>query len=58
MALELVIYGAITTALFFDFVNAFPDSASSISTIVGTRVLRPLPMIFGVRQFRKRKVVQ
>ena len=29
-------------ALFFDFVNGFHDSANSIATVVGTRVLRPL----------------
>ena len=33
---------AISAALFFDFVNGFHDSANSIATVVGTRVLRPL----------------
>jgi PiT family inorganic phosphate transporter len=39
---ELIIYGAIATALFFDFVNGFHDSANSVATVVGTRVLRPI----------------
>ena len=30
------------TALFFDFVNGFHDSANAIATVVGTRVLKPL----------------
>jgi PiT family inorganic phosphate transporter len=38
----VVVYGAIAAALFFDFVNGFHDSANSIATVVGTRVLRPL----------------
>lgn len=40
--LEIIVFGTIATALFFDFVNGFHDSANSIATIVGTRVLRPL----------------
>ncbi|HKU48744.1 MAG TPA: inorganic phosphate transporter, partial [Nitrososphaera sp.] len=40
--LEIVVYGAIAAALFFDFVNGFHDAANSIATVVGTRVLRPL----------------
>jgi PiT family inorganic phosphate transporter len=39
---ELIIYGTIATALFFDFVNGFHDSANSVATVVGTRVLRPI----------------
>ncbi len=39
---ELIIYGAIATALFFDFVNGFHDSANSVATVVGTKVLRPI----------------
>src|SRR5437016_7821841 len=35
-------YGAIATALFFDFVNGFHDSANSVATVVGTKVLRPI----------------
>src|SRR5689334_25432865 len=37
-----LVYGTIVVALFFDFVNGFHDSANSIATVVGTRVLRPL----------------
>ena len=40
--LEVIIYGAIATALFFDFVNGFHDSANSVATVIGTRVLRPI----------------
>jgi PiT family inorganic phosphate transporter len=40
--IEIAVYVAISTALFFDFVNGFHDSANSIATVVGTRVLRPL----------------
>ena len=39
---EIVVYSAIVTALFFDFVNGFHDSANSIATVVGTKVLKPL----------------
>ena len=58
--LELAIF-AIGTALVFDFVNGFNDSANSVATVIGTRVLTPLqavslsaaanfigPFIFGV----------
>jgi len=53
--------GAIIIALIFDFVNGFNDSANSVATVIGTRVLRPLhavalsaaanfvgPFVFGV----------
>ena len=53
--------GAIIVALIFDFVNGFNDSANSVATVIGTRVLRPIhavaisavanfvgPFIFGV----------
>ncbi len=53
--------GAIIVALIFDFVNGFNDSANSVATVIGTRVLRPLhavalsaaanfvgPFVFGV----------
>ena len=56
-----VAIGAIIVALIFDFVNGFNDSANSVATVIGTRVLRPLhavalsaaanfagPFIFGV----------
>ena len=58
--LEIAI-AAIIIALVFDFVNGFNDSANSVATVIGTRVLRPLhavtlsaaanfagPFIFGV----------
>ncbi len=53
--------GAVIIALVFDFVNGFNDSANSVATVIGTRVLKPLhavivsavanfigPFIFGV----------
>jgi PiT family inorganic phosphate transporter len=40
--LQVIIYGAIATALFFDFVNGFHDSANSVATVVGTKVLKPI----------------
>src|SRR5213075_3202089 len=33
------------TALAFDFINGFHDAANSIATVVGTRVLRPMPAV-------------
>jgi len=52
---------AIIVALIFDFVNGFNDSANSVATVIGTRVLKPLhavalsaaanfvgPFVFGV----------
>jgi len=52
---------AIIIALIFDFVNGFYDSANSVATVIGTRVLKPLhavalsaaanfvgPFVFGV----------
>ena len=58
--LELAIIG-IATALVFDFVNGFNDSANSVATVIGTRVLTPIqavslsaaanfvgPFVFGV----------
>jgi PiT family inorganic phosphate transporter len=42
LPVEVSVYIAISAALFFDFVNGFHDSANSIATVVGTRVLRPL----------------
>ena len=52
---------AIIVALIFDFVNGFNDSANSVATVIGTRVLTPLqavglsatmnfvgPFVFGV----------
>ncbi len=56
-----VAIAAIIIALVFDFVNGFNDSANSVATVIGTRVLKPLqavtlsaianfigPFIFGV----------
>jgi PiT family inorganic phosphate transporter len=53
--------GGIIVALIFDFVNGFNDSANSVATVIGTRVLKPIhavalsamanfagPFIFGV----------
>jgi len=53
--------GAIIVALIFDFVNGFNDSANSVATVIGTRVLKPIqavslsaianfvgPFVFGV----------
>jgi len=40
LALPLL-YGLITVALLFDFLNGLHDAANSIATIVSTRVLRP-----------------
>ena len=58
--IEIAIIGIII-ALIFDFVNGFNDSANSVATVIGTRVLRPIhavtlsaianfagPFIFGV----------
>ena len=58
--LEIAI-GAIIVALIFDFVNGFNDSANSVATVIGTRVLKPIqavtlsaaanfagPFLFGV----------
>jgi len=58
--LELAII-AVGIALIFDFVNGFNDSANSVATVIGTRVLTPLqavslsaaanfagPFLFGV----------
>lgn len=35
----------LVVALAFDFINGFHDAANSIATVVGTRVLRPLPAV-------------
>jgi len=58
--LEIAIV-AIAIALIFDFVNGFNDSANSVATVIGTRVLKPIqavalsavanfagPFVFGV----------
>lgn len=41
---------AIAAALLFDFLNGFHDAANSIATVVGTRVLKPLPAV-GIAAF-------
>jgi PiT family inorganic phosphate transporter len=41
----------IVTALVFDFINGFHDSANSIATIVGTRVLSPLAAVMWAAVF-------
>ena len=43
--LQILVYGIVTTALFFDFVNGFQDSANSIATVVGIRVLKPIQAV-------------
>lgn len=42
--------GAIAAALVFDFLNGFHDAANSIATVVGTRILKPLPAV-GIAAF-------
>jgi len=44
MVLHYVL-GIVIVALIFDFINGFHDSANSIATIVGTRVLNPLTAV-------------
>src|SRR5437016_2084799 len=39
--LFLIVVGLIFVALSFDFINGFHDAASSIATVVSTRVLSP-----------------
>jgi len=41
----------IVVALVFDFINGFHDSANSIATIVGTRVLSPLAAVIWAAVF-------
>jgi len=56
-----VAIATIIVALIFDFVNGFNDSANSVATVIGTRVLKPIhavalsaaanfvgPFVFGV----------
>ena len=45
------IVGIILVALVFDFSNGFHDSANSIATIVGTRVLSPLAAVVWAATF-------
>ena len=41
----------VAIAFFFDFINGFHDSANSIATIVGTRVLSPLAAVLWAATF-------
>ena len=41
----------VLVAFIFDFINGFHDSANSIATIVGTRVLSPLAAVFWAAFF-------
>jgi PiT family inorganic phosphate transporter len=41
----------VAVALLFDFINGFHDSANSIATIVGTRVLSPLAAVIWAATF-------
>lgn len=41
----------VAVALLFDFINGFHDSANSIATVVGTRVLRPLHAVIWAAFF-------
>lgn len=43
--METVLILVIVTAIIFDFINGFHDSANSIATIVSTRVLTPLQAV-------------
>lgn len=45
MAVEWILAAVVVVALLFDFVNGFHDSANSISTIVATKVLRPVQAV-------------
>jgi inorganic phosphate transporter, PiT family len=45
LELQIVVYGIVTAALFFDFVKRFHDSANSIATVVGTRVLKHIQAV-------------
>ena len=41
----------VAIAFFFDFINGFHDSANSIATIVGTRVLNPFAAVVWAATF-------
>ncbi len=41
----------VVVAFIFDFINGFHDSANSIATVVGTRVLRPIPAVIWAATF-------
>jgi inorganic phosphate transporter, PiT family len=45
------ILGIVLVAFIFDFINGFHDSANSIATIVGTRVLNPFAAVLWAATF-------
>jgi PiT family inorganic phosphate transporter len=45
------VVGIVVVALIFDFINGFHDSANSIATIVGTRVLSPVAAVVWAATF-------
>ena len=45
------VVGIVAIAFLFDFINGFHDSANSIATIVGTRVLSPLAAVVWAAVF-------
>jgi PiT family inorganic phosphate transporter len=47
----IYILAIVLVAFIFDFSNGFHDSANSIATIVGTRVLKPLPAVMWAASF-------
>lgn len=49
--MEYYVLLIIAVALIFDFINGFHDSANSIATIVGTRVLSPLAAVVWAATF-------
>jgi inorganic phosphate transporter, PiT family len=48
---EYYVVGIVVVAFAFDFINGFHDSANSIATIVGTRVLSPLAAVVWAAVF-------
>jgi PiT family inorganic phosphate transporter len=47
----LIVIFIVLTALIFDFINGFHDSANSIATVVSTRVLSPKQAVFWAAFF-------
>ncbi len=45
------VLGIVLVAFIFDFINGFHDSANSIATIVGTRVLSPIAAVIWAASF-------
>jgi PiT family inorganic phosphate transporter len=50
MAVSYIV-AIVAVAFVFDFINGFHDSANSIATVVGTRVLKPLPAVIWAATF-------